>query len=492
MTNPFVRADVWSLAANDPVITAYAQAVAAMQAKDPSDPTGWAYQAAMHGTQASSPPTPPANQCQHYSWYFLPWHRMYVYYFEQIVRAQVIANGGPADWALPYWNYDGGGSTNKLPPAFGDQASPLYVDQRAAGFNDGAAGLPTGPFGITSAWQAFDLPAYTGAGEFGGGETSSPVQFFALDDQTQAGQLENTPHNAVHDALGGSGGGLMGSPYTAALDPVFWLHHANIDRLWWLWEQQAHNSDPAGQNWAGQNFLSMGGFSDASGNAIRPGSALTCAGVQDTVARLGYTYDKQVFPAPGPSPAPRVSWPAPWPGRPPAVAGPGTHRSLAGATGRPVRLVGQTEIVPVTIDVRAAASLRAGQRPAVQHRVFLDIEHIDAQRNPGQVYGVFLNLPAQPTDADLAAHFAGNLSLFGIEAARHPRRDQHPHSLRVSMDITRVLDRLADAGSWTGGRQLDVTFRPTPLQAPPDRDDLRATAHPDQPITIGRVSVHYA
>src|ERR1022692_5239160 len=144
MTNPFVRADVWSLAANDPVITAYAQAVAAMQAKDPSDPTGWAYQAAMHGTQASSPPTPPANQCQHYSWYFLPWHRMFVYYFEQIVRTYMIANGGPSNWALPYWNYDGSGQSNTLPLACRNQLkadgtpNPLFTAKRRRYINTGA------------------------------------------------------------------------------------------------------------------------------------------------------------------------------------------------------------------------------------------------------------------------------------------------------------------------------------------------------------------
>ena len=32
-------------------------------------------------------------------------------------------------------------------------------------------------------------------------------------------------------------GGLMGDPHTATRDPVFWLHHANIDRIWWLWTQ---------------------------------------------------------------------------------------------------------------------------------------------------------------------------------------------------------------------------------------------------------------
>lgn len=43
MPQPFERLDVWSLDANHPVITAYADAVAAMQAKAASDPTGWAY-----------------------------------------------------------------------------------------------------------------------------------------------------------------------------------------------------------------------------------------------------------------------------------------------------------------------------------------------------------------------------------------------------------------------------------------------------------------
>jgi Common central domain of tyrosinase len=498
MSDPYVRVDVWSLAENDPIITAYANAVAAMKQKDPSDPASWAFQAGMHGTYLNSPPTPPANQCQHYSWFFLPWHRMFVYYFEQIVRAQVIANGGPPTWALPYWNYDGGGQSNKLPPAFRDSSSPLYTAKRVARINDGTAGLPTGPHGITSAWQAFDLPTFTGTGEFGGGATPTPIQFFIVDNQSQQGQLEITPHDAVHDVVGGQSG-LMADPNTAAQDPIFWLHHANIDRLWWLWEQQPQNSDPSDSTWLNQNFLSEGGFFDASGHPVQGSSVLTCGAVEN-VGQLGYTYDKKVLPSPGPAApaaAVRMSWPSPWPERPQIVAGPGTPRHLVGATERQIRLTGETVTVPVAIDDRSIAPLRAaGSAGEQQHRVFLDIEQIDAERNPGLVYGVFVNLPAQPTDADLDSHFAGNLSLFGIEAARNPRGDEHPHSLRISMDITRLLDRLAANGTWTDGHNLEVTFRPTPLEAPSGQDDLARelaeTAHPDLPITIGRVSVHYA
>jgi len=117
MPAEFVRVDVWTLAEDDPVISAYAGAVAAMKAKPASDPASWAYQAAIHGTLAGSPRAQ-WNQCRHGSWYFLPWHRMFLYYFERIVRAQVTANGGPGTWALPYWNYDGGGDHNSLPLAF--------------------------------------------------------------------------------------------------------------------------------------------------------------------------------------------------------------------------------------------------------------------------------------------------------------------------------------------------------------------------------------
>src|SRR4029077_14665600 len=97
MAQPFVRVDVWTLPATDPILTAYADAVSAMKAKPATDPTSWAYQAAIHGTQVGHP-LPGWNQCRHGSWWFVAWHRMFLYFFERIVRAQVIANGGPQTW----------------------------------------------------------------------------------------------------------------------------------------------------------------------------------------------------------------------------------------------------------------------------------------------------------------------------------------------------------------------------------------------------------
>src|SRR5215212_7488142 len=131
---PRVRRDVWNLGAWDPILLWYARAVADIKTRPLRNPTSWRYQAAMHGYDRAGDPlagpgdqVPSAatrrrfwNQCQHNSWFFLPWHRMYLRYFEQIVAATVSRLGGPADWALPYWDYSKASNPNarRLPPAF--------------------------------------------------------------------------------------------------------------------------------------------------------------------------------------------------------------------------------------------------------------------------------------------------------------------------------------------------------------------------------------
>src|SRR5689334_14394381 len=111
------RKDVWKLADWDPILVWYAKGIRAMQTRPVTDPTSWRYQAAIHDYDPNDDPLavpgealPSASeqdqfwaQCQHFSWFFLSWHRMYLLYFEQIVAKAVSGLGGPADWALPYW-----------------------------------------------------------------------------------------------------------------------------------------------------------------------------------------------------------------------------------------------------------------------------------------------------------------------------------------------------------------------------------------------------
>ncbi|UOQ52797.1 tyrosinase family protein [Hymenobacter cellulosivorans] len=75
------------------------------------------------------------------------------------------------------------------------------------------------------------------------------------------------PHNDIHLAVGGfdvpgtdlsliqDANGDMGENDTAALDPIFYLHHCNVDRVFWLWQQQHQATDQLEiiDNYAGTN-----------------------------------------------------------------------------------------------------------------------------------------------------------------------------------------------------------------------------------------------
>ena len=78
-------------------------------------------------------------------------------------------------------------------------------------------------------------------------------------------------HNSVHVWVGGS----MASIPTAPADPIFWMHHANIDRLWWQWQQS-----PQGQ---GKNPSLTGAA------AVMDPWAYTETETRD-ITTLGYTY----------------------------------------------------------------------------------------------------------------------------------------------------------------------------------------------------------
>jgi tyrosinase len=482
-TQVFVRREVGSLAGSDPTLAAYAAAVQVMQGRADSDPTSWAFQAAIHGTLSTNP-LPGQNQCQHATWFFVSWHRMFVFHFERIVRAAVVAAGGPTDWALPYWNPELGGAHAAIPPAFRSptadgQPNPLFVSQRAPGINSGH-GLP---LAATTSQTAVSRPSFKGAAELGGGATGVLFQHF----QGPTGQLEATPHNAVHGIVGGQQG-WMNDPDTAAQDPIFWLHHSNIDRLWAVWVSKGH-SNPTDPSWLNQQFS----FFDEHGQPV----SMSATQVLDTVADLGYTYDQ--FVAAGPPPPPVT--PSPAPGPPPAQPAPtpaaarmsesiSNNPELIGGLSTPLTLTGDTAQVAVEIDARAAASALTSLATTTP-RTLLEIHEVQAERHPGTVYGVYVNLPAAASAAQEVSAHAGNLSFFGVERARDPSGDQPAHGLSLTFDITALAETQRASGAWND-QAVSVTFKPLRLVAPQGEETAGPGDGPEPPATIGSISIFYA
>lgn len=170
-----------------------------------SDDRGFVYFASLHGA-------PPPIECPHGGPLFLPWHRAYLYFFEMSLR-DINANV-----TLPYWDWTSG----ELPAAFAQPAdgNPLRSGPIP----------PTARIGSTA-----DRTTRVGPGQL-----PQPAQVEAalarsdfLDFNNAVEQL----HNQVHGSIGGS----MGNINTAAFDPIFWVHHCFVDRMWRLW-QLRHSS----------------------------------------------------------------------------------------------------------------------------------------------------------------------------------------------------------------------------------------------------------
>ena len=134
-------------------------------------------------------------------------------------------------------------------------------------------------------------------------------------------------------------------------------------------------------------------------------------------------------------------------------------------------------------------------------RVYLNLTDIEGTRNPGVVYGVYLNLPADAGEDDREAHRAGVVSFFGIEttdpvttgATRTAR-----HGMRYSFDVTDLVNRLRSSQDWTpAGPEGDAAAAHAAGAEPPEdqADDLaagdpEAPRPPAGPVTVGTVSLY--
>ena len=263
-TPPMPRMPLDEFVKQPDLVAALRKGVVAMKARKPSDPLSWFYQAAIHGVteerlQEAAKNDPDVlkvdkakywNQCPHFgqnSANFLPWHRGYTYFFERVLRMHT----GRDDFSLPYWNYISP-SNRRFPEIYGIQyldgnldnddpgnINPLWNEQRDFYFTTYQHPLTKNLPLLALTDEAVDISKPMNAPHFfGATETEGLGGGIADQNPGTRGLLESMPHDQIHRSVGGiigSTAGDMAVPPTAGFDPIFSVHHTNIDWLWAQW-----------------------------------------------------------------------------------------------------------------------------------------------------------------------------------------------------------------------------------------------------------------
>ncbi|MDP9051023.1 MAG: tyrosinase family protein [Acidobacteriota bacterium] len=233
----------------DDYVYIHMQAMLVMQVNDPTKPVDNA-----NWTETSGMRMPMwAPRCPA----FLPWHRELLRNFEKDLQAE----SGDSTLGLPYWDWSVDQNPGSVP----------WTDDFMGG--DGHDGpVTTGPFAGVANWK-LNLSEDNDQGGpgldhltrgfglcpgFGRLPTPAEVQTtlgVAVYDQTSWDDHETSAtfrnklegwyvppgstvrdgmHNLVHLWVGGNVGAML--PSSSPNDPIFFLHHCNIDRLWSVWQ----------------------------------------------------------------------------------------------------------------------------------------------------------------------------------------------------------------------------------------------------------------
>jgi len=212
-------------------------------------------EAVWDGCQAH--PYNPSNPEQYQQWYFLPWHRLMLNQFEGVIR-EVLHD---ETFTLPYWNpVTGNDADLVLPAVFRAPGTTLYNGTRWPWVNGGERIdiLYRDWLSLDALNEDFYIDSPTGSHGF------NP-------------KLDTNPHFLTHLAVGGD----MADFATVGGDPLFYLHHANLDRIWESWNRLGH-TNPTDPKYLNRTFA----YGDRSGKRVD--LPVTSA---DRVAQLGYEYD---------------------------------------------------------------------------------------------------------------------------------------------------------------------------------------------------------
>ena len=426
------RRNVAGMGENDPILVSYRKAIKKMRALPDHDPLSWNYQAAVHWTTLS-PVLPFWDKCEHGTNFFWSWHRMYLYWFERIVRKL----SEDEDWAIPYWNW-APGSDFKLPAPFRKVGSELYTVNRDAAINNGTGSLNPAAVSVTGSF--------------------SLTNFYSTNLNIQG------PHGSVHIETGGSPSGWMYQVATAGLDPIFYLHHSNVDRLWNLWlAQGGGRSDPVTDaTWTGKTYE----FHDEHGKVVK----MTACEILRAAEQLKYKYE----------------------GEPPQVldycekkgGGPKHYRfereTLYERPGPPVELKGEQVSVPIEVRQIQERLERVAAAANPLDTLVLHLEGMEADEHPGVVWGVWVGLPPGTAAAAEIPSHVGVVALFGAGI----RSEASGHAFMPAETVL-PLNRAVREALQTKNESLEVRFVPLGIliDGKPTTPKVRAT------LRIGKVRV---
>ena len=403
------RQNVAGMTSDHPTLAAYRTAVREMKNLPESDPRNWRRQAQIH-----------FNGCPHGNWFFLPWHRKYILDFERICRNL----SGDQSFALPYWNWT---RTRSIPAPFWE--GTLRDTTRAIGPNAEISGQFVGQSVIDSVLSQSSFELF-GSFRPDGQNNTDPVW-----QRTGGGKalLERTPHDQVHVWINGNMVTLM-SP----LDPIFWLHHCNIDRLWAEWNSRGH-TNTSSPLW--RDFT------------LRPFNTL----VRDlqSITQLGYTYSSlaQTRLAEAPEEMPPLLERATesFDLVEPQVASLGQEVSFTVET--------PESPLPLAAEARFARSVAEDGGP----KVLALVRGVEPPEDQQVTVNVFLNCPYLTAETPVSdPHFVGDFTFFGLHE-HGDEEGEHDMKQSFAFDITKAVDRLRALEPDLESR-LTVQLMPVPLE----------------------------
>ncbi|CCO31011.1 hypothetical protein BN14_05045 [Rhizoctonia solani AG-1 IB] len=261
------------------------------------------------------------NPLIHWTGRFLPWHRVYLFEWTNILRDECGYKG-----VVPYWawekdtdDFEGSEIWDTDPESglggFSDDPSDDYT------IHDGALDIdltyPT-PHRLRRHYipYPYNISVPFNFSEIKTTDTFTPEEVKKLLAQPEGNYtkfqsyLESLigMHSSIHLMMGGDMGticpaGTEGTEYCPAQrtatfstnDPVFHLHHGNIDRLWWLWQEKSSKNKYAYHGGSVQNVSSLDEYPNGQPPWLSKSTRLPNAGMWRSF-NIGQTLDTRSWP----------------------------------------------------------------------------------------------------------------------------------------------------------------------------------------------------